>query len=81
MTELTDKQIEMLYEMAEIHFKWFQIYSPDSETTFEDVLELNHIKMMSIVEACSDSSDDIIQIIFESIIEDYRKLLEDYETK
>jgi hypothetical protein len=52
MSELTDNQLDKLYEMSEIHFKWFQIYSPD--TKYEEVLQLNHIKMMSIMDGCSD---------------------------
>jgi hypothetical protein len=44
MINLSDRQIELLYEMAEIHFAWFQKYSPESKTKFEDILELNHIK-------------------------------------
>lgn len=81
MTNLTDKQIDLLYQMADIHFQWFQKYSPESKTTYEDVLELNHIKMMSIIDGCFDCSDDMIEIIFESIIKDYKEMLDDYKTK
>lgn len=77
MSELTDKQLEKLYEMTEIHFKWFQIYSP--ETKYEEVLELNHIKILSIIDGCFDCSEDMVDIIFDSIIRDYKELLEDYK--
>lgn len=73
---MTDKQIELLYEMAEIHYQWFQKYAPESETTYEDVLELNHLKMMSIIEGCFDCSEDMIDIIMESILKDYRDMLD-----
>jgi hypothetical protein len=76
MSELTDNQLDKLYEMSEIHFKWFQIYSP--ETTFEDVLQLNHIKVMSIIDGCDGCSEDIINFIFDAIIRDYKEMLEDY---
>lgn len=79
MSDLTDKQIEMLYEMAEIHFQWFQRYAPESGTTYEDVLELNHIKITSIVEGCFDCSEDMINIIMESILKDYKEMLEDLD--
>lgn len=75
--ELTDKQLDKLYEMVEIHFKWFQIYSP--ETKYEDVLELNHIKMKSIIEGCLDCSEDMIDFIFDAIIRDYKEMLSDYK--
>jgi hypothetical protein len=77
MTKLTDSQIDKLYEMSEIHFKWFQIYCPD--TKYEEVLELNHIKMVSIMDGCSDCSEDMLDFIFDAIIRDYKEMLEDYK--
>jgi hypothetical protein len=76
MTKLTDSQIDKLYEMSEIHFKWFQIYCPD--TKYEEVLELNHIKMVSIMDGCSDCSEDMLDFIFDAIIRDYKEMLDDY---
>lgn len=76
MTELTNSQIDKLYEMSEIHFKWFQIYCPD--TKYEEVLELNHIKMLSIISGCSDCSEDMLDFIFDAIIRDYKEMLNDY---
>lgn len=76
MTDLTDSQLDKLYEMTEIHFKWFQLYAPD--TKYEEVLELNHIKIMSIVDGCYDCSEDMIDFIFDSIIKDYREMLDEY---
>lgn len=76
MSELTDNQLDKLYEMSEIHFKWFQIYCPD--TKYEEVLELNHIKMMSIMDGCSDCSEDMMDFIFDAIIRDYKEMLDDY---
>ena len=76
MNELTDNQLDKLYEMSEIHFKWFQIYSP--ETKYEEVLELNHIKMVSIMDGCSDCSEDMLDFIFDAIIRDYKEMLDDY---
>ena len=77
MSELTDNQLDKLYEMSEIHFKWFQIYSPD--TKYEEVLELNHIKILSIMEGCSDCSEDMLDFIMDSIIRDYKEMVDDYK--
>lgn len=77
MSELTDNQLDKLYEMSEIHFKWFQIYCPD--TKYEEVLQLNHIKMMSIMSGCSDCSEDMLDFIFDAIIRDYKEMLNDYK--
>ena len=77
MSELTDNQLDKLYEMSEIHFKWFQIYCPD--TKYEEVLQLNHIQMMSIMSGCSDCSEDMLDFIFDAIIRDYKEMLNDYK--
>ena len=79
MIELTDKQIDMLYQMSDLHFQWFNKYSPESETTYEEVLKLNHQKMCSILESCSDYSEEMIDFIFESIIRDYKMMNDDYK--
>lgn len=79
MKEFTEKQIEMLYKMSEIHFQWFQKYNTETNTKFEDVIKLNHRKMMDITESCFDCSDDMIDFIFEAIIKDYEEMLSDYD--
>jgi hypothetical protein len=78
MIEFTNKQIEMLYEMSEIHFQWFQKYTPETEISFEEVLKLNHQKMIDIVDACFDLPEDMIDFIFESVIRDYKEMLDGY---
>jgi hypothetical protein len=78
--ELTNKQIEMVWEMSEIHFQWFYKYFTDSKITFDEVLRMNHQKMMDIVSACDDCSEDMIDFIFESVIKDYKEMLEGFLT-
>jgi len=39
---LTDKQLEILFEMAEIHFQCFEKFYKEYEITYSEVLELNH---------------------------------------
>jgi primase-polymerase (primpol)-like protein len=75
MTKLTDKQVDKLYEMTEIHFRWFQKKSP--KVKYEEVLKLNHIKMLDIIETCSNCSEEMVNKIFDSIIDDYLILLKD----
>ena len=74
----TDKQIEMLYEMSEIHFNWFNKYAPESPIRYEDVLRLNVVKMTDIVDSCYDCSEDMIDFVFESVIRDYKTMLDGY---
>lgn len=75
MTELTDKQLEKLYEMTEIHFKWFQKNS--SKVKYADVLKLNHTKMKNIINTCAECPEEMINDIFDSIVNDYMAILND----
>ena len=79
MSDFSNKQIEMLYEMAEVHFQWFQKYTPETGISFEEVLKINHQKMMDICDACFDCSEDMIDFIFEAVIRDYKEMLDGYQ--
>lgn len=68
----------MLYEMSEIHFKWYNKYSPESKITFEDIIKLNHQKISDIAQNCFDCSEEMIDFILECIIRDYREMLDGY---
>ena len=46
MIQFTEKQIDMLYQMSDIHYKWFIKYNPDNDIKYEDVLKINHQKMI-----------------------------------
>ena len=79
MSDFTNKQIEMLYEMSEVHLQWFQKYTPETGISFEEVIKLNHQKMMDIVDACFDLPEDMIDFIFEAVIRDYKEMLDGYQ--
>ena len=79
MSDFTNKQIEMLYEMSEVHLQWFQKYTPETGISFEEVIKLNHQKMMYIVDACFDLPEDMIDFIFEAVIRDYKEMLDGYQ--
>jgi len=72
---LTDKQLDMLFEMDEIHFQCFEKFYTEYEITYSEVLELNHQKMLDIVEGCVDFDEEAIDFIFESILKDYKMML------
>jgi len=76
--ELTDNQLEILYQMVEVHLEWFKVYS-DNPPKYEEVLELNHRKMMDIVESCDDYTEEMIDFLFQTTLEDYIKMLRDYK--
>ena len=72
---LNDEHLEMLWEMADIHFQCFEKFYKEYGISYENVLELNHKKMIDIVDNCVDCDPDIVTFIFESIINDYKMML------
>jgi hypothetical protein len=79
--ELTNKHLEMLFEMSDIHFEWFQLYSPKSNITYVDVLKLNHKKMADLSKACLDCTEEMLDLIFQKIINDYKRMLQNEKFK
>lgn len=75
MKNLSGKHIDMLIEMVEIHFACFEKHYPEYDITYENVLELNHQKMINILDGCLECEDDILDFIFESMIDDYKRIL------
>lgn len=72
---LSDEHLEMLWEMADIHFQCFEKFYKEYGISYESVLELNHKKMIDIANNCIDCDPDILGFIFESIINDYKMML------
>ena len=75
-TELTNKQLDMLCEMAEVHFEWFQKHSPESNITFGEVLKLNHQKMLNLTKSCLNCNEEMLDLVFRTMIKDYREMVE-----
>ena len=74
--DLTDRHLEMLWQMAEIHYECFDKFYKEYDITYKDVLELNHKKMIDIAEGCPACDEEELDFIFGSIIKDYKKMLE-----
>ena len=72
---LSDEHLEMLWEMCDIHYQCFEKFYKEYEITYENVIEINHKKMLVIVDACVDCDPDILGFIFESMIKDYKMML------
>jgi len=72
---LTDMHLDMLFEMADIHFQCFEKFYKEYEISYPEVLELNHKKMLDIVIGCPDFDEETLDFIFESILKDYRMML------
>jgi len=74
--ELTDEHLAMLWEMSEIHYECFNRFYKEYDITFQDVLELNHRKMLDIAEGCPDCEADLLSLIFDAMTDDYKKMLD-----
>jgi hypothetical protein len=73
--DLTENQMDKLYEMAEIHFEWFQIYSPG--TKYEEVLEINHMYVLDLIDSCKECNEEMIDYIMDDMILEYKDMLND----
>ncbi len=63
--KLNIEQTEMLYEIAEIHFDWIHKYNPDSKTTFKEMLEINHGKLLNcFFDVDYYTGDDVMDRLF-----------------
>ena len=70
---LTDEQTDILCEMTEIHFQCFEKYYKEYNISYESVLELNHKKMIEILEFCYDEKSS--RIIFNGMLKEYNDML------
>lgn len=77
MIQFTEKQIELLYVMSDLQHQWLSKYNTESNISYAQVLKMNHQKMTDICESCFDNSEEMIDLIFESIIKDYEQMLKD----
>lgn len=63
--KLNIEQSELLYEIAEIHLNWLHKYNKDSETTFEEILEINHNKLLTYFSGIKPIEKQINEKLFE----------------
>jgi hypothetical protein len=78
MRQLDDYELEMLLEVVEVHYMCFQKHYPEYNITYENVLELNHKKILDISRDLTDNQfdDGIIRYILTSLLRDYNAILE-----
>jgi hypothetical protein len=72
---MTDEQIENLLEVVEIHYECFQKHYPEYNVTYENVLELNHQKIIDIIEDLIEGDEEIIDFIIEQLMFEYKQIL------
>jgi hypothetical protein len=77
MRQMDDYELELLLEVVEVHYQCFQKHYPEYNVTYENVLELNHKKILGLAEDLeeSDFDDGIITFILNGLLSDYTKIL------
>lgn len=75
MIEMNCDQIEKFLSLVEIHYECFQKHYPEYNVTYENVLELNHKKILDIIEDLIEGDEEIIDFILDQLIDDYKKTL------
>ena len=71
---LSSEHLEILWEMADIHFQCFEKFYKEYQISYSEVLELNHKKLLDIVEGCVGFDEETLDFIFESILKDYKMM-------
>lgn len=73
--ELSDQQLEKLLELVEIHYQCFIKHYPEYNITYENVLELNHKKILDITEELVQGEEEVVDFVIDKLIKEYRNIL------
>lgn len=73
--ELSDKQLDKLLELVDVHYMCFEKHYPEYKITYQNVLELNHKKLLDISQDLEDDEDDIIDYVLDQLLKEYRLIL------
>lgn len=75
MIQMSDEQIENFLELVEIHYECFQKHYPEYNVTYENVLELNHKKILDIIEDLIEGDEEFIDFMLEMLMFEYKQIL------
>ena len=75
MIQMSDEQIENFLELVEIHYECFQKHYPEYNVTYENVLELNHKKILDIIEELIEGDEEFIDFMLELLMFEYKQIL------
>lgn len=76
MINLSTKNSELLYEVAESHMNWYHIWYSDTAPKFEILLELNHTKLSYLIDEHTTEQDITDALI--TMKANYNTMIEDY---
>ena len=75
--KLTDKHIELLYEVAETHLRWYQLYYKDPPK-FDILLELNHTKLKYLID--DDTTNKEITERLTAMKKTYQTMIDEFNS-
>ena len=73
--ELSDQQLEKLLDLVEIHYQCFIKHYPEYNITYENVLELNHKKILDITDELVQGEEEVVDFVIDKLIKEYRNIL------
>lgn len=75
---LGEEHIEKLYNLSEINLKWFNLFYPEEEVNFSDLLELNYrrLKKYIMVDKLNDISDIEIDKKLDKMDDEFNNLFD-----
>lgn len=75
MIAMNDGQMDKLLELVEVHYGCFSKHYPEYSITYENVLELNHKKILDIIEDLEEGEEDVIDFVLDQLLKEYRIIL------
>lgn len=75
MISMSDDQLDKFLVLVEIHFQCFEKHYPEYRITYQNVLELNHKKMLDITDELVDGEEEVIDFVIDKLIKEYRNIL------
>lgn len=75
MIRMDDDQLEKFLELVEVHFECFCKHYLAYNITYENVLELNHKKILEVGEELIEGEEEVIDFVIDQLIKEYRNIL------
>lgn len=75
MITMNDEQIDKFLELVEVHFQCFEKHYPEYNITYENVLELNHKKILDITDELVEGEEEVVDFVIDKLIKEYRLIL------
>jgi hypothetical protein len=75
MISISDEQLDKFLELVEIHYQCFVKHYPEYNITYENVLELNHKKILEITDELVQGEEEVVDFVIDKLIKEYKQIL------